>query len=571
MGRSPKAEVEVTASSRSLAAKLREARSKFANFGQELRKNVFGKDLVEKGFLGKAGAQMVGNLGARAVSGLGEMAVDQGKEVFAFNDALTRFGIAARKTPEEMQDIAKSVREVSSATGLSAREVLGAGRAYIDLAGAGAYTTDMMSLIARAAQASGTEINDLTTVVYALHQSLKIPDNEMEATLSGLINQSKDGTVHFNQLAQEIIGIAPAFARFGVTGREGANELAAMFQVIRGGFKDPAQAATAMLAVFRGLGLHADKFAKFGVHVFETGPDGVKRYAQIGKIIDEIEHSELAKDPHLLMKSFGRGEGQQAYQLLVEGAAKLKEFEESAKASDTIQKDLATYSGSAAGRMSIAWEKAKNTIAEAFTPERIDRFVGAMERLIPMLSKMATFISNAASAIDMIINGPGKEAGGNMAAGDFAKGANTGDEKDRAAMIAEAQKAINFDPKSAEGIAYAMANKDKFAYYGGLEGYQAGARKYLASEGRDAWEPKYQSKEKMAATAAAVAAATPEQKIEAAKQTGAIIAASIVQALGPLLPRLEKAAKAPIAVKVGSDAIVTAHREAPTHRTRPGG
>ena len=60
MARDPKAEVEITAHSRNLAAKLREARSKFASFGSALKKEVFGP-LAEdgkKGFWGKGGAQM---------------------------------------------------------------------------------------------------------------------------------------------------------------------------------------------------------------------------------------------------------------------------------------------------------------------------------------------------------------------------------------------------------------------------------------------------------------------------------------------------------------------------------
>lgn len=560
MPRSPKAEVEITASSRTLAAKLREARAKFSKFGLELKKNIFGKDLIEKGFWGKAGAQMVGNLGSRAVSGFGELIVDQGKEVFRFNDALTRFGIAARKTPEEMQAIARSVREVSTQTGISADEVLRAGRAYIDLAGAEAYTPEMMSLIARAAQASGTEINDLTTVIYALHNSMKVPDNEMEATLSGLINQSKDGTVHFNQLAQEIIGIAPAFARFGVTGREGTNELAAMFQVIRGGFKDSAETATGMKAIFRGLGLHSDKFAKFGVQVFEKGPDGVKHYRQLSQIFEQIGKSKLATDPHLLMKAFGRGEGQQAYQLLVEGAAKLKEFEESAKQSDTIQKDLATYSASAAGRLSIAWEKTKNAIAEAMTPERIDRFVGAVERLLPLLGKTVEFISNAAGYMDHLFNGDSKEVSSGAALNDFVEAANDGNKEHHDDAVAAAKLAVEHpDDVRVQAIGEGR--------YGNVEGYIEAARKFLASEGQDKFAADTRYNKIRAFEPERAHAVTREDLLTVGKD----MAAELAKTLAPLLPRLEKAAKAPIAVKVDGNTVVTAHRNATDHRTRPGG
>jgi hypothetical protein len=64
----PKAEIQITAESRTLGAKLRDARAQLGKFGGELKKEVFGKKLVEKGFLGEAGAHMVGGLGASAAS-----------------------------------------------------------------------------------------------------------------------------------------------------------------------------------------------------------------------------------------------------------------------------------------------------------------------------------------------------------------------------------------------------------------------------------------------------------------------------------------------------------------------
>src|SRR6185312_3885978 len=127
---------------------------------------VFGKELVEHGFLGKAGAQMVGNLGARAVGGITDLIVDQGREVLGFEEKLTRFGIAARRTPEELAEMRKAIRQVSNETGLAADQVLTGARAYVDLAGAESYSTDMMRTLARAAQAGESSIGDMATVVY---------------------------------------------------------------------------------------------------------------------------------------------------------------------------------------------------------------------------------------------------------------------------------------------------------------------------------------------------------------------------------------------------------------------
>jgi len=135
----PKAEIQITAESRTLGAKLREARAQFGKFGGELKKEVFGKKLVEKGFFGEAGAHMVGGLGASATSAAFGFMADQARGVFDFNDQLLRFRLAARKTPEEAAAIGQAVRQISSETGLAADTVLGGARAFVDLAGAENY------------------------------------------------------------------------------------------------------------------------------------------------------------------------------------------------------------------------------------------------------------------------------------------------------------------------------------------------------------------------------------------------------------------------------------------------
>jgi TP901 family phage tail tape measure protein len=399
MGRNPKAEVEVTASSKTLGAKLREARAKFGAFGAELKKNVFGKDLMEKGFWGKGGAQLMGNLSTSAVQGGASVLEDQAKAVYSFEDQLNRLQIAIRKTPEEMDVMRKSIRDVSTETGLGADTVLRAARAYVDLAGAGAYSTDTMRTIARAAQASGSDVGDLATVVYSLHNALKVPDNEMEATLSGLINQSKDGTIHFQKMGAEIIAIAPQFARFGVLGREGTNQLGAMFQVIGGGSKDAAETGVRMNAIFRGLQLHAKLFRKGGVQVFDVGPDGVKRFRSIATIFDEIGKSKLMKDPTLMIKAFGRGDGEAATHLIMTNIDKMHELEAAARQNGTIQEDLAARQASSAGRIELAMNKMKNAIADAFTPGRIAGFVNAVERLADKIAPIVDGIGKIGSVL----------------------------------------------------------------------------------------------------------------------------------------------------------------------------
>lgn len=373
-----KAEIQITASTSMLAAGLRTASKMVQSFATGISSAMSSAHLApKKDWMGHALGYIGGNL---AVRGL-DLLVAQGKEVMDFEEKLMRFGLAARKGGSELREVGKAARDTASATGINATEVLRGIRAYVDLAGAENYSAEKMSLIARSAQATGSDVGDMATVIYSLTNALHIGPTELEDTIGGIINQSKDGTVHFQQMAQEIIALAPIYARFGVTGREGAIQMAAQLQIVRSGFKDSAEAAVGLKNMWRNLQLHSDKFEKAGVKIFDVGADGHKKLRPIAQILTDISKAKLNFDPHALMKAFGRGESERAFRLLSEQVVKLHELEEAGKVNGTVQADLATVTESATGRMAVAFETLKNQIAQAFTPERVQAFVAAIENL----------------------------------------------------------------------------------------------------------------------------------------------------------------------------------------------
>jgi TP901 family phage tail tape measure protein len=401
MASNPKAEIQITAESRTLGAKLREAREKFAKFGGLLRKEVFGKALFDS----QAGAHMVGQVGASAVGrGLGFFE-DQARGVFEFNEALTNFQIAARKTPEEANEIGKAARQIAEEVGLGSEKVLAGEQAWVDLAGAENGTIESMRTLARVSRAGNTEIGYMATVMYSLSNAMNIKPAQMEDAISGLINQSKDGTIHFKNMAEEIIAVAPKFARFGVTGRQGVAELGAMFQIVRSGFKGAAETATGLEGIFKGIRQHADRFKHAGVDLVMVGKDGVRHLRPLQDIFAQIEKSKkLMGDPtgQKLMKAFGRGEGEAAFRLLVEQAEKFNDLVKAGLVNGTVAADLNTKNESSAGRLAIAYERIKNAVAEAFTPERIDAFVSAIEDLpdkVEGIAKGLGIISDALGAL----------------------------------------------------------------------------------------------------------------------------------------------------------------------------
>jgi hypothetical protein len=396
MSSNPKAEIQITAESRTLGAKLREARAQLGKFGGALKKEVFGKVLFDSG---KASAHMVGQLSAAAVGrGLGFFE-DRAREVLDFNEALMRFQLAARRTPEEAAELGAAARQVAVETGIASETALAGERAYVDLAGAENASAASMRTLARTAQASGAAIGDMATVAYSLQNALKVRPDEMEDVIGGLINQSKDGTIHFQNMAQEIIALGPKFARFGTLGREGAAELGALVQVAGSGFKDAAEASTGIQGLFRGLQLHEKLFRKAGVATMVLGKDGAKHLRPLNAIVEDISRSRLMKDPSLLLKDIGRGEGDAFLRLWIEQMGKYQQLVEAAKVNGVVQTDLATVTESTSGRTAIAMERTKNAIAEAFTPERINAFVAAIEGAADKVGPLAEGIGKIGSGL----------------------------------------------------------------------------------------------------------------------------------------------------------------------------
>lgn len=396
-----RAEIEVTASDSKLAAGLARARQKISEFSVSVARGTGAtmsgawsavKWINKKTSPGATTKHAIGEFAGTMVTRGVDSLIGAAEGVRNFERSLVRYQIVANKTPESMKAFRDQVRGISRDTGVSSDAVLAGSQAYLDLTGDVAGAEKQMRTFARVAQASDSSMSDVTTLAAALQDSMHVNPSQMEAVMSGLINQGKAGAVTMKDMAGEFTGLLPRFARFGELGTDGVNKLGAMFQVGRKGFKSAEETGTGMAAMLGGLIKHADRFHKAGVDVFDIGKDGTKTLRPISKIIEEIGTSKLAKDPQLLNKAFGRGEGEQIYQMLKGHVDMLRQMEDAGRDAGTVQRDLTTFLESDAGRLDVTFNKLKETIATAFTPERITAFVNAVEQLAdklgPVLDKI---------------------------------------------------------------------------------------------------------------------------------------------------------------------------------------
>lgn len=381
MARDPKAEIEISAHSRGLQAKLREARVKFSRFGAELKKEVFGKELVEKGFWGKAGAHMVGGLGARAVGGAveatGGFLFDSAKSAMHFQDQLVRLQITSNKTSAEMQAFGENVRNTARDTGISADKILAAAQAYVALTGDMDGAAAASDQWARIAQATNSNIDDISKTAAALKQNLAIRPDEMTAAFSALAVQGKEGAIELKDLAAQLSSIAPQWAEFGKgRGVQGLKELGAALQVVKRGFGgDAGETVTGLQSLLNAFQKNEKHFRAKGVHIYEK--DG-KTLRNVLDIVKDIGDSKLFRNATQLEKAFGRVEAYRAYLQLRQNRDVLDDLIEKAGDANAIGRDFNTYMSSPAGKMASASERLNQAIQEAFTPERIEKFADAM-------------------------------------------------------------------------------------------------------------------------------------------------------------------------------------------------
>lgn len=465
----PKAEIQITAESRTLGAKLREARAQFGKFGAALKKEVFGKVLFDRP---KASAHMVGQLGATAVGrGLGILE-DQARGVFDFNEALTRLQITASKTPEEMAAFGAQIRNVSTEIGISARDILAGASSYVALTGDAEGATASLRTWARVAQATGSTMSDITQTAAAMKQQLAIRPEEMETAFAAIAAQGKAGAIELKDLAAQLSSIAPQWAEFkGGKGMQGVKELGAMLQMVKRGFGgDAEQTITGLQSLLNAFIKNAGRLQASGVKVFDKDPKtGAKQLRSVFDILDAISNSALAKDPTKIEKALGRVEAYRAIlQTWKENRDELHKFVDVAGDAQLIQRDLETYLQSSSGRTATSMEKMKNAIAEAFTPERITAFVTALEGAAEKVGPLLESVGKLASAYGALFNAGRWLAGGTDNANPWKEEGNEARSTERTFQrrgfrdLEDAAAHGVLDKGSAELMRRRIANKDAY-------------------------------------------------------------------------------------------------------------
>lgn len=430
-----RANVEITATSNRLGAALRQAAGKFASWAGGIRA---GMKRMGESAAGSALGNVAGNLASRGF----DVITDQAKAVMGFEKNLTRLGIAGTLSKGQLDTLRSTARKLSSDVGIGADDILAGAQTYVDLTGDVKGATGSMELFARVAQASGSSVSDVAQASAAF-KGIGIEMKDLEATFGGLITQGKAGAVSLKDFAGELASLAPRWAKFNEsTTTQGIAQLGAAFQVARQGFGSASEAATGLQATMGALTQNAKKFEAAGVKIFDKNPKtGAKTLRTFEQIMKSIEGSKLVRDPTLMTKALGSKEAEQTVTMLLKARKEItatgtaySDLVAAGMDAGAVQRDLDTYLESSSGKMEKAWERVKNTIAEALTPERIEAFANAMGELAEKVGPLMDFLGAAGDVLGGI-SGVGKSLVG------FANG-ESNPWKDEE-LVAQMQKSAN--------------------------------------------------------------------------------------------------------------------------------
>jgi TP901 family phage tail tape measure protein len=377
------AQVEITASSSRLIQGLTAAGAKFKSWAGSVASSMGSAfKRVNKALEpGDTAKRAIGNFAGDMMGRGFDAVIGAAGDVRDFERNLIRFQLATDGSAASTAAMRKEVAAISRDTGVAREAVLAGAQAYVGFTGDAAGAAAAAKLFADVSVATGASVTDVAQGMAALKTSMGITAKEGEAAFSALIVQGKGGAVEIKDMAGELAALAPQFALFkGGKGVEGLRELGAGFQVIMKNSATASDAATKYSALMTSLNdpRTLKELRRMGVQV----KDNKGKLLEASTVFANIAKSKELFAKENLSKAFGRQEARLAVLALKEHIGTYNDLRKAAEDTGAVQRDKMTFLESDAGRLDKAMNSLKVSIAEAFTPARIEAFTRAITDLV---------------------------------------------------------------------------------------------------------------------------------------------------------------------------------------------
>ena len=452
---------------------------KIASFGDAAKnaaRNVGGAVLGSALRFGKLGLLGVGAAAGAAM-----------KDAINFDEAITDLHVSSGRSIGDLGEFRKKILAMSTAMGVAKEEVLSGAQTYVTLTGDSKTAMESLETFSKVAKGQKTDMKDVATVAATMGDQFGLTAGQFEQAFSILASGAKAGSIEFSDMAGLMASLGANFAQFGKSkGTDGVATLGAAFQVAKKSFGSASEAATGLEAIMGSLQQNAKKLKKEGkIDVFEK--DG-KTLKPMMEIIDAIASKDF--NGSQLFDLLGRKEAVKTFQALSKNRQALDDIKDASMRAKDVQVDFDTRAQSSSERLSKAWNTFKNRIAEALTPERVEKFVSIMEQVLVTIVKVGEFIykwivipiKDAIQAVKDFASTV-KDIGGTILenmpgpAGDLFGlfGGPGGDIKDGIERVAENERKAMESGKGVRGAAYRAKLSDT-AKGTGIEAAQARAK-----------------------------------------------------------------------------------------------
>ena len=204
-------------------------------------------------------------------------------------ERLTRLGIQANKSPEEIQKLKEQLFATATRQDIRVApdQLLDAIEKIVEKTGNLELARSNLLNIGHAIQATGAQGADIGALVADMAQKfgIKTPD-EMLKALDTMVRQGKAGAFTLQHLAAQGERVTAAYAALGRTGPQALREMGALLQVFRQGTGSAEQGATAFEAVLRELVQKSEKFEALGVEVWD--PEQLSQGKKVARAVPAI-------------------------------------------------------------------------------------------------------------------------------------------------------------------------------------------------------------------------------------------------------------------------------------------
>jgi len=354
--------------------------------GRDLNKTKGMYGRAFRGIAGKIKSSMSGAVAAMGAFAGGAALLSLGKQAHEQEGILLDIEVQSGATAETMEQLRATISRLSGEYAMSGTELSQATMGLVNLQGQAGMSAEKLEILARAAFATNSPIEEMGGLVFSLQNAFGLNKAEdLEAALASVVTAGKYASVPLNEMNLVLQQVSSQFKRFTDSGQIGAVEMASTLQVLRKSFGSSLQAGTGLSGLLGVLSLREIELGRAGIHV----KDAAGNYRDLYDIVDDVESSGILKDTAKYLKAFGKKkEAREALLALIEHKEVLGEINEAAKKGSSFQEDINKRQASHVFRVNKSLNDMKERMLAIFTPERIEKFAGAMERIAGVLEHM---------------------------------------------------------------------------------------------------------------------------------------------------------------------------------------